>query len=57
MVEVIGLSVYLYIRYMYYVIESRIFWNLIIFCFLKLMEELNFWDINLDVLNGKKFFD
>ena len=57
MAEAIGSSVYLHTRHMYYAIESRTSWNSIILCSPKLMEELNFWDTNLDVLNGKKLFD
>ena len=57
MSEAIGSSVYLHTRHMYYAIESRTSWNSVILCSPKLMEELNFWDTHLDVLNGKKLFD
>ena len=53
----IGSRVYLHTRHRYYAIESRTSWNPIIFCSPKSMEELNFWDTNLDVLNGKKLCD
>ena len=53
----IGSSVNLHTRHMYYAIESRTCWNSVILCSPKLMEELNFWDTHLDVLNGKTLFD
>ena len=57
MSKAIDSSVYLYTRHMYHVIESRTSWNSFILCSPKLMEELNFWNTHLDVLNGKKLFD
>ena len=57
MSKAIGSSVYLHTRHMYYAIESRQSWDSIISCSPKLMEELHFWDTNVDTLNGTKLFD
>lgn len=57
MSEAIGPTVYLHTRHMYYAIETRTSWNSVILCSPKLMEELTFWNTNIDVLNGKKLFE
>ena len=59
MSNAIGPMVYLQTRHLYYAIETTCSqsWDSIVPCSTKLIEELTFWDKNLNHLNGTKLFD